>query len=246
MKKVFLGLCALLFLTLNVQSQTVDEILANYFENTGGEKKWAALKSTKIEGLVSTQGIEIQGTIYSMKPNLQRLEFDIQGKTMIQAYDGETAWMINPMMPSLEPQKMPEEAAQEFTSEQFESEFLNYKEKGHTVELIGKKEIEGAETFEVKLTKKDGTVQFHYFESENFVPIMFKRTIISGPAKGQFDETYLSDYQEVDGIMMPYFMERKMNGQSIMKITIQSITLNEDLKDDLFAFPTKKEETEGK
>ena len=57
--------------------------------------------------------------------------------------------------------------------------------------------------------------------------------------KGQFSETYYSDYQEVEGLMFPFFMETKMDGQSIQKLTLSSIKLNYVFPDEHFAFPKK-------
>jgi len=237
LKKTFVVLVALVT-TLAAQAQDVDAILTKYFANTGGVDKWKALKSTKMEGTATTQGIEINGVMYGKAPNLARQEFSLQGQSFVQAYDGTTAWGINPMA-GPEPQKLPEDQAEQLTSQTFESEFIDYKTKGHTVALEGKETIEGTETFKVKLTKKNGDVEYHYFDTENYVPIMVKTFAKAGPAKGQASETYLSDYQEVEGLMFPFFIDTKMGGQSIMKIAIKSVKLNEPMDDKLFAYPKK-------
>lgn len=225
--------------TVANQGPNVDQILANYFANTGGLDKWKALTTTKMVGNMSMQGMEFPGTILAKTPNKQRVEVNVQGKQIVQAYDGETAWWINPFASGDEPQKMPAEYAEEMTKQEFESPFLNYKEKGNAVELLGKKTIEGAETFEVKLTKKNGDVEYHYFDTENFVTIMVKTPVNSGPMKGQESEMYFSDYQEVNGMMFPFFMESKMAGQTMQKITISAIEINGKYEDTLFAFPKK-------
>ncbi len=232
---VLIALCAFSV----VQAQTVDNILAKYFENTGGEAKWKALESSKMTGNMSMQGMEFPGTIYMAKPNKQRVEVSLQGKTLIQAYDGTDAWWINPFTGSEDPQKMPAEMSDEITKQKFESEFLNYKEKGNTVALEGKETIEGTETYKVKLTKKNGDVEYHFFDAEHYVPIMTRTTISSGPMKGQASEMYYSDYQEVSGMMFPFFMENKAGGQSVQKITITAVELNGKYADTFFAMPKK-------
>lgn len=68
---------------------------------------------------------------------------------------------------------------------------------------------------------------------------MQKSEVSTGPMKGQFVETYLSDYQEVDGMMIPHFTEAKMNGQSTQKITLQEVELNPELDDLIFSRPKK-------
>jgi hypothetical protein len=59
----------------------------------------------------------------------------------------------------------------------------------------------------------------------------------SGPAKGQEMKTYLSDYQDVNGLMMPFFIEVKSNGQTMQKISLEKVTLDEAMEDSFFAFP---------
>ncbi len=246
--------CLTLFLflaALAANAQTVDEILANYFDNIGGREAWEQLESTKMTSTMNMQQMEFPGTIFAARPNKQRVEVNLQGKQLIQAYDGETAWWINPFMGSEEPQKMPEAMAEEMTRQEFEIDFINYQEKGYTVSLEGPKTVEGAETFEIKLEKEDGDVYYYYFDQEYFVPIMMKTTLKSGQAKGQESETFFSDYQEVDGMMFPFFIESKIGGQSFQKITIDSIELNFAYEDDFFAFPEmaeeeQKETSEGK
>ncbi len=239
MQKQFFSLLIALCAFVAVQAQTADDILAKYFENTGGLQKWNSLASSKMIGTMSMQGMEFPGTIYSARPNKQRMEFSVQGKNIVQAYDGTDAWWINPFAGGEDPQKMPAEMSEEFTKAKFESEFINYKEKGHTVELVGKETIEGTETWQIKLTKKNGDVEHHFFDTEYFVLIMTRTVINSGPMKGQNSEMYFSDYQEADGIMFPFFMESKMGGQSAQKITITSIELNGKYDHEFFAMPKK-------
>lgn len=224
---------------LAASAQNVDEILTKYFENTGGVENWKKLTSMKMDGNMAMQGMEFPGTIYSAPPNRQRVEVDVQGQKVVQAFDGQTAWGINPFMGGSEPQKMPAEDTEQMGDQDFESPFLNYKDKGHAVELVGEATVEGTATYEIKLTKKNGSVEYHYFDKENYVPIMVKQTIKAGPMKGQTSQTFLSDYQETGGLFFPFFMEVKLNGQTFQKITIKSIQLNPAVTDAMFAFPKK-------
>mgnify|MGYP003138057945 FL=1 len=42
-----------------VSAQTADEIINNYFENTGGKAAWENLKSSKMTATAQAQGMEI-------------------------------------------------------------------------------------------------------------------------------------------------------------------------------------------
>ncbi len=223
--------------SMTVFSQDADEILTNYFENTGGLDTWKNLKTMKIKATFDQGGMQLTAVIFRKEPDLSRTEIDVQGKTIVQAYDGETGWMINPMTGSEDPQKMPEEMVEAMKEEKFESELIDYQEKGNTVDLEGTEMVEGTETYKIKLTKKNGDVEYYFFDTEYYVPIMERRIIKVGPAKGQDSETFISDYQEVDGLMVPFFIDVKSNGQSVQKLTIQEYVLNESIEDSFFAYP---------
>ena len=165
MKKVFTLLLGLLFLG-GLQAQSVDEILNKHFEATGGKENWESMKTMRMEANMSMQGMTFGGTIFAKYPNKQRVNVDVNGSTIIQAYDGETAWWINPFMGSTEAQEMPADMAESMTRQEFESSFLNYKDKGHTVELLGEKDLDGTSTFEIRLTKKSGDIEIHYFDTQ--------------------------------------------------------------------------------
>ena len=237
-KLSFLFVALLSIATLH--GQTADDIIKNYFENTGGYEKWKAMTSQQATVTTSLQGMEFSGTVYSKAPNKMKIEVDVMGTKMIQAYDGETAWWLFPMQTGPDPQPMPAEMAESMTEQEFELPFVDYAEKGNTVELMGKEEVEGTETFKMKVTKKNGKVQYYFFDAEYFVPILIRAPIESGPAKGQNAETYLSDYQEVDGLMLPFFTEVKVGGQTAQKITMKDVKINQELDDKMFVMPKKE------
>ncbi|WP_367388080.1 outer membrane lipoprotein carrier protein LolA [Lewinella sp. LCG006] len=246
MKHIFL-LCALSlgFFMGNAQNKavediTADEIIATYLENIGGKDNWKALTAMRMEGKMAQMGMEFPGVVMQVPPNKQRIEVNIQGQQMIQAYDGETAWWINPFMGGADAQPMPAEMASEFTKEKFEDDFIDYAEKGHTVELLGEAEVDGVMTYEVKLTKKDGSEEFHYFDPEYMVPIMQKTILSEGQMKGQAVENYLSDYQEFEGLMIPTYIESKLGGATQFSMTVTKVELNPELDETLFAYPKGK------
>lgn len=241
LKNLFVALTLLAVAPMT--AQTADEILNNYFENTGGEAAWNALEGIKMVGSVN-QGMEIPIEMYQMKDGKQLLKINLQGQEMtMSAFDGETMWTTNMM--TMLPEKSDTETTQNMkvNNQDFPSPFLNYKEKGYTVEYLGKETKEGTETFKLKLTQKpimiDGkeepTVSFHYFETENYVPIVVETTMNMGPAKGQMSTSGFSDYQEVGGLYFPFSISQ--GGQPII---MKEIILNPEVDAALFAFPEEK------
>ena len=246
LKYLLIALALLCFVSVKAQKTnalTADQILTKYFENTGGLDKWKALKSRTIVGKAFF-GQEFPMTIYEMAPNKQKTVVNIQGTEMIMnVYDGKDAWMLNPMQ-GKDPVKLSDEEAMNIKEEEFEDDFIDYKKKGHEVTFEGVEEIDGIKCNKIKLVRnknnpKEDITEIHFFDAENFVPIMQTSYVRSGPQKGTEIKAYLSDYQDVEGLMFPFSIEQKVNGQTAAKLTLEKITLN-DIKDEsIFAFPKK-------
>jgi|ERR1041385_1103078 outer membrane lipoprotein-sorting protein len=244
--KLLLFLLAL-SLSLVSQAQTADEIIAKFFENTGGLDKWKAVQGTKMSAKVNQQGMEIPLSIVNLKDGRQMTIITFQGKEIKQGvYDGSTLWSHNFM--NMKAEKSDAEATENFKTNMgsdFPMPFINYKERGYKVELLGKETIDGTETFKVKLTKKpikvDGqpkdNIEFYYFDTENFVPLVVESEITSGPAKGKMGQGKMSDYQDVNGLLFPFSLSQGVKGEGSQPLTITKVELNPKVEDKEFTFP---------
>ncbi|MBD3628579.1 hypothetical protein [Cyclobacterium sp.] len=74
-------------------------------------------------------------------------------------------------------------------------------------------------TYEIRLKKENGEVVYYYFDKEYFVPVKPRSEAATGLMKGQFIETFLSDYQEGNGIMIPHFTVVSVSGQTVQSLT---------------------------
>ncbi len=239
---------ALLFFVAG-QAQTADEIIAKYFENTGGLAKWKALQGVKMTAKVNQGGMEIPLVIIQLKDGRQATKVTFQGKDIMQeVFDGATLWGHNMM--NMKAEKSDAEATENFKQDigEFPDPFLTYKERGLKAELLGKEKVDGTETFKIKLIKKpikvDGketeNTVFYYFDAENFVPLMSESEIKSGEAKGMIRQSKFSDYQEVNGLMFPFSLAQGIKDKGTQPLTIVTIEVDPKVDASTFAFPTEK------
>ena len=247
MKHLFtLVLAVVLTLPQLTLAQDLDEILDNYFENTGGRAQWEALEGIKMTAKINQMGMEIPLEIIQLKSGKQMTVINFQGQQIKQGvFDGEVLWSINMMTQKAE--KSDQETTDNIKREMgdFPDPFLNYQAKGYAAELLGTEEIDGAECYKIKLTKKplivDGlevdNVSFYYFDMDNFVPIAVQSEIKAGPAKGQMSEVKMSDYQEVSGYYFPFSMIQGLKGQEGQAITFDQIEVNPQVDEAEFVFP---------
>ena len=257
MKKLTLLTLSMLFIASvsYAQDVTVDEIIDGYLENTGGKEAWGNLQGIKMTAKVNQGGMEIPLEIVQLKDGRTYTKFSFQGNEFYQnVYDGENLWGIN--IQSLKAEKSDQETTDNFKLDinDFPDSFLNYKDKGYTAELIGTETIEGAETYKVKLTKEPRTIDgkevedisFYYFDTEAFVPIAQEAEIKSGPQAGAISQNTSSDYDEVEGLYFPFSVTQGIKDGPSQPLMIESIEVNPEVDESVFAFPGGAEEGDGK
>jgi hypothetical protein len=253
--KTFFVALVVLAIVPAAQAQTADEIISNYLENTGGVENWKTLNSVSMRGVVDFQGMELPIAMVQMKDGRSMMKVDFQGQTFYQnVFDGEVLWNTNQMTMAAEKRDAEATANYKLETNDFPSPFIDYKEKGYTVELIGKETVEGTETYKIKLVKEPITVDgkqveditFYFFDAENFVPIVVEKELTEGPGAGMIGVSKLSDYEEINGLYFPFSITEGAKGQPGQQaVTFQEIMVNEVFDASVFAFPATTAPAEG-
>ena len=241
-------LLILLLVAEVAQAQTVDEILANYYTNTGGKARWDSLRNVRMSGIVLTQGMEIPVMILQTADGKQKVSINFQGQEITQvAFNGEQGWNMNFLTQRLE--KMSPEANANMKQQvtDFPDAFLNYRKKGYQATLEGKEAIEGKPAHKVKLIKsplkvggqEQENVVYYFFDPENYLLVAMRNTSRSEQTRGASVETLLDDYRTVNGLLFPFASRISYNGQPGEEIWLRKIETNVEVDPRLFAFPAK-------
>jgi outer membrane lipoprotein-sorting protein len=239
MRRILMGIAMLALLAPLASAQTVDELIAKNVEAKGGLKKLKAVETTRTTGkMILTQGLEIPLVMVQKRPRSFRMDFSLQGMANVQAYDGKTAWISMPIMGKKEPEPMGAEEAKVIEQRaDFDGPLVDYKEKGNTIELVGKEQVEGADAYKLKVTLKSGDVRYIYLDAETYLEIKAEmKEMLHGTALET--ESFMGDYKEVDGLMMPFAIETGPKGSpDRRKIVIEKVELNPVVPDSLFGMP---------
>ena len=116
------------------------------------------------------------------------------------------------------------------------STLVDYAKKGYTVEYIGEDEVEGTAVHHLKVDTHDDLIIDMYFDAEYFLVI--KQT---GKMKMEEQEiaqdSYMSDFKEVNGLVVPHSIESRMNGQTVNTIMLETVEFDVEVDDAIFVRP---------
>lgn len=228
---------ALLLITNALSAQTLDKVLEKHFE-TIGQEKLVSMKAYSIKAKIVQMGMELPMQMQMERPNKFRIEMEMQGQKIIQAFDGKDGWFIAPFM-SPDPQDLTgDQLKQALEQADFDGELYDWEKKGSTVELVGKEDMEGTEVFNLKVKTKDGDIKNYYIDAETYLILKIKSQV---NAQGQMVdlESIMSDYQDINGVIMAMKIESK-SPMGTQNVILEEVKVAEDLDDSIFARPAKK------
>ncbi len=223
-----------LFVFNGTRAQSLENVLSKHFEVIGQEKLIAAQTYT-VKATVKQMGMEIPMNMKMMRPNKFRMETEMQGQKMVQAFNGKEGWMIAPWI-SPEPQDL-EGAQLEQAMEQanIDGELYNYAQKGSTASLLGKVNMEGSPVFNIKLTDKAGNVKNYFIDAETYLIRQVKAKVSAQGQEIEIEQN-MSDYKKIDGIMIATNIESK-TPMGVANIIFNDIKFGEDMDASIFNKP---------
>jgi hypothetical protein len=230
MKKVILSLTMFLAVVLNLSAQTADDIINKYITAIGGTEKWAKVQSIKVEGQIEIQGLAIPFTVQGIQMKGMRMDAEFQGNKIIDITTPTKGWSQNPLMGKANMEPISEEELKVKLDElDFQDDFINYKEKGSKVELLGKEEEDGTEYNKIKMVTKNGNEKFYFFDMKTDL-IYKEESIVKQQGQEVKSSVKLLDYQMLDyGIKMAF----KSDMGQMMMVT-KKITINPVIDESIF------------
>jgi hypothetical protein len=222
-------------------AQTAEELVAKNIAARGGADKLKAITSLVQDNSLAVQGMELSMKMTTLTGKGFRTELDVMGSPMVTAIDGNTGWAILPSVVGGSGN------AEDLPSDQLKGaieeldpvgSLFNYQQKGSTIELVGKEQVNGKDAFNLKVTNKNGYVKNIYLDATTFLEIKTKATI--NQAGQEFvQEAFLSNYKEVEGIKFAFSQEMTSPMGGTMTMTCNKIVLNSPVDTAIFKKPSK-------
>lgn len=211
------------------------KIIEKWIKAQGGRDVLSKIKDTTTTASLELIQMGMSGlmTMYQKEPNMMRMDMEIMGMVITQAYDGEIAWMTNPQTGATE--EMPEQFADDIKRQAMGNDMLlNPDKHGITFSYEGKETIDEKEFLIIKQTFSDGKEITMYVDSETYLVHKIKATAMNQMGVEVEAETFMSDYKEVEGTMVPFTITIYQDGEEFMTMEITEIKYNSGLEDSFF------------
>ncbi|MDP1972683.1 MAG: hypothetical protein Q8J87_06890 [Sediminibacterium sp.] len=231
MKKILLSVLVVFAAVAGLSAQTADEVINKYITAIGGADKWSKILSLKVEGQIEVQGLAIPFTMQAVHMKGMRVDAEFQGNKIIDITTPTKGWSQNPLMGKSSLEAItPEELKSKLDELDVQDEFVNYKEKGSTVEFLGKEEEEGTSYNKVKLTTKNGNEKTYYFDLVTNLIYKEETTTKQQGQEVKASVKYL-DYKTLEnGIKMAFKSDMGM-----MMMVTNKVTINPTIDETIFS-----------
>jgi len=220
---------------------TVDELVAKNVAAKGGADALRALQSVRLTGkmLVNEGQMQLGYAETKKRPDEVRTEATLQGMTAVEAYDGKEGWRISPFQGRKDPEKMSADDVKPLMEDaEIDGPLVNWKEKGSTLEYVGREDVDGTSAYKVKVVRKNGDVNFVYLDPDHFLEIRILTQRIRHGAQEE-TETDVGDYEKIGGVFIPFSIEAGRKGDpDKQKVVIEKAEPNVPVDDAIFHFPT--------
>jgi outer membrane lipoprotein-sorting protein len=237
---VFLTLFALSLIAAYADAQTLQQVMDKMVAAQGGKAALEAVKDSTYSGTAELIQFGMSGTftMYHKEPNKMRMDFEVMGMVITQAFDGETAWQVNPQTGTDE--IMNEQQAVEMKRQAMGNDALfNPSKYGISYELKPKEKVNDKEYVVLDQVFKDGFRNTMYLDPDTYLIYKTKAKTISPAGTEVESETIMSDYQKEGDLMMAKSMTINQAGQEFMRLKISKAAFNTNLDDMQFKMTGK-------
>ena len=229
-----LKLCFATLITLSVafssKAQTADEVVTKHLNAIGGAAAWKKVNSMVSEGTIKIQGADVSLKLSVLNGKGNRQDISFMGMTGYQILTPTAGWSYMPFQGQTKPEAVTEDVLKE-SIDQLDPQgvLVDYKTKGHTVELLGKEDIEGTEAYKLKVTHKSGKTETYFIDPSSFYIL---RTVTKQKANGQEMElaTNYSNYTKLpEGIVVPMSITLPFG-----ELTVSKVEINKPIDEKIF------------
>lgn len=215
--------------------QDAQKIVDQYIKAAGGSKALSRAATVIIEGAFRTpDGKTGTYTLDTKLPNRYYSELVIGDVSLIEAYNGKSAWHRDPngefaTLVGAEGNQL--EAAGQY----YNSHLVDAKKNKVGIGFAALSKVHGREAQEIEVTTMTGVKRHVFFDSQTHLIVQEDATIA-----GIEEQILYGDYRSVRGLKIPYKIELH-RGTETYDITVSRAEVNGTIGERVFDFPKKSQ-----
>ena len=191
-------------------SRAVDAVIDEYYRAVGG---YAGIKSIRTRHMLGTY---VEGSLHAttdivwQRPALRRVNVHAPGFEYSEGYDGET-WEYNHLTGKAVIDTGSAADAGRRGAE-FDESFVDYRAKGHRVELIGREMLGASTVVHLRVTLSDGFAKDYYFDAAtHLIAAVGKAMPIHAVGAAVKTLSFYEDWRVDGGVLQPHsFVEKEV------------------------------------
>jgi len=223
----------LLFASAFLKAQSLEEIITKYSSAIKADRL-SSVSTVKITGKTSVMGMEMPLTMIMKNPNKVRVVNVFNGREIVSVFDGEKGYSVNPMTGSLKPVELKEDQLKQVQNNNiFSNELMKYYKNGKLT-LAGEEKVNGKTAYKLKAEIEGGEPVFLYLDKNSFL-LVKTSTLVTQMGTPVKIESYMSDYSDTDGVVIPMKTLAKANGMDAAVITFDKVEVDILIDDSIFS-----------
>ncbi|HOW10265.1 MAG TPA: hypothetical protein PLX08_10750 [Bacteroidales bacterium] len=230
MKKLLLS-GMLIMAVIIVNAQSLEDIIGKY---TVANKldKIGNFKTIKISAKTSVMGMDMPMEMWMKNPNKFKSVTSFNGQNIIQVFDGEKGYMVNPMAGSSDPVEMNSDQLKEIARNNMFNNYMAQFLKDGKLTLAGEEAVNGKPAFKIKADLGNGNSAVMYIDKSSY---LLTKTVADVNQGGMAItvESYPSEYSDTYGIMLPMKTTTSASGMDIVT-TFTKVEVDIPMEDSVF------------
>jgi hypothetical protein len=219
-----------------IQAQTAEEIVVKHIDALGGKAVIDKIRTQVVEAELSVMGTTLPSISTLLVGKGFKNVSNFNGQDIIQCITPTGGWMINPLQGMTDAQPLPDDQVKAAQSALYVGgDLFDYKSRGSKVELVGRENADGANTYKIKLISQDGKESFYYIDPTTYY-IVKRQSTSNINGEDVTAESKFSNYKKTDfGLVMPYTTVANQGFE--ITITVNKVEFNKEVDPKIFEMP---------
>jgi hypothetical protein len=197
-------------------------VIDQYFTAIGGKEKVMGVKDLQIVATANVQGQQVIETRKFLSPDASMLDIELPDMKMHAVHLVVSKDSVSIAQMGQNP-ALDEATKKEIRENATVFPELNFSKEGYKTELTNIRNINGQDTYELKVTTPSGRINLYYYAIAGGLRIREVRSTSQGSTTTDF-----GDYREVSGIKFPWHVDDNQ-GEVDLDLTVQTIKVNAGL-----------------